>query len=362
MAKKKLPEKKVRKNIIYLPWLVGFVFLLWLVALVVWLFLPDKSTVIKKSVDSFITEVKNNNKEKIVEQGNEKYDNWLQIDKEYAGVMIDNHFDAWDHQFGLSLSPLVYNVPVEGGVTRFLALFPLDIDVKQIGPIRSVRPYFLDLFPEHALLLVHVGGSPAALAKIKQKNLPDLNEMTAAGMFFYRDKNFTAPHNTFISGDNLNSAIDYFGYKRIGNSNSYNFNVSPQISTSSQSVFIDYSARSTYDVEYRFNVDFSAYERFRAGEQQFDALTNKPLLVDNIIIEKVPSEIVLDNKLRIALDVLGKGKAIFFINGNEIDGTWEKLSPSGPSYYYSSDGKEINFKRGNIWIEIVPDGHKVTVK
>lgn len=107
-----------------------------------WLSLPNKLGVPNKSVDSFITEIKNDNKEEKSAQKDMEFNNWVQIGKEYVGVMIDNHFAAWDHQFGLSLSPLVYNVPVEGGVTRFLALFSLDTDVKQIGPIRSVRPYF----------------------------------------------------------------------------------------------------------------------------------------------------------------------------------------------------------------------------
>lgn len=364
MAKKALNKKKVRRDTIYWLWLVGSVFVVLLVIIMAsWIFLKNseskrqKVTITAISIKNNLTDKKDSGHDELFPQFNER--EWLQADKVYASVMIDNHFTAWDSQYGLSSSPLVYNAPVEGGVTRFLALFPLDSDLERIGPIRSVRPYFLDLFPEHASVLVHVGGSPEALSIIEKKKLPDLNEMTSAGAFFNRDKNFIAPHNTFISSKNLAAAIDYFNYKKIKNNYSFKFGNMQATSTQGRSIYIDYSAKATYDVEYKYNDDFSAYERWRAGERQVDALTQYPVLVDNIIIQKVPSEVILDKKLRIALDVLGEGEALFFINSHKIKGTWKKQLASEPTYYYDSEGKEIIFKPGNVWIEVVPEGHEV---
>jgi len=366
MVKKSFQDKEIRLEIIYWRWLVGFILVCLLLLLVI---LQISNVFLKGDISNNLPErpgdmVLSNlsGATSTVDKFTESYNEQLQAGKYYAAIMIDNHFDVWEKQFALSLSPFVYNVPVEGGVTRFMALFPLDKETEKIGPIRSVRPYFLDLFSEYASVLVHVGGSPDALARIRKENLPDLNEMTAAGIFFYRDKKIPKPHNTFISTEDLNTGIDYFGFPVKEVETAVTFQDSLENGQDRQSIFIDYSARATYDVEYRFNVDFSAYERFRAGEQQFDALTGKSVLVDNIVIERVPSEVILDDKLRIALDVVGKGKALFFINGHKIEGSWEKLSVSEPTHYYDSKGEEIIFKPGNIWIEVVPQGHKVIVE
>ena len=82
-----------------------------------------------------------------------------------VAVMIDNKYEArpWS---GLSYAGLVFEAPVEGGITRFLAVYSSSREIKKIGPVRSIRPYYLDWASGYGALMAHIGGSPAALADI----------------------------------------------------------------------------------------------------------------------------------------------------------------------------------------------------
>jgi len=177
---------------------------------------------------------------------------------------------------------------------------------------------------------VHVGGSPAALDILAASDMFDLNEMTGYGTeYFKRDYILPAPHNTFISTAKLDNVWSDFELNNVISNYNINYSFNEQSDKEMEdvkSIYIDYSARSTYDIEYKWNVDFKAWERFRVGELQVDALNDLPIIVDNIVVIKVPSEVVLDEEFRIALDVLGRGDAIFFINGKQVSGFWEKTS------------------------------------
>ena len=74
--------------------------------------------------------------------------------------MIDNHLDALP-QAGLNKAYIVYEMIVEGGETRLMALFK-DRDLEKIGPIRSSRHYFLDYALENDAIYVHFRLEPTS--------------------------------------------------------------------------------------------------------------------------------------------------------------------------------------------------------
>ena len=81
-------------------------------------------------------------------------------------IMIDNEKGAWKQQTGLQQAYLVYEIIVEGGITRLLAIYK-DQDVSKIGPVRSARHYYLDYALENDAVFTHFGYSPQALNDIK---------------------------------------------------------------------------------------------------------------------------------------------------------------------------------------------------
>ena len=79
-------------------------------------------------------------------------------------LMVDNNPDAWP-QFGISKADLVYSTLVEGGATRFMAIFTSK-QLSKIGPVRSARPYYLTWAKGINALYGHSGGSAEAIQKI----------------------------------------------------------------------------------------------------------------------------------------------------------------------------------------------------
>jgi len=113
-------------------------------------------------------------------------------------VPIDNHIDA-PAPAGLEEASIIYEVVVEGEITRFLAIIGSDVSASQIGPVRSLRPFFIALAEEWDAVTFHAGGSPDALELLKTSPLVSVNEISADGIYFWRDSNSDAPHNLYTS-------------------------------------------------------------------------------------------------------------------------------------------------------------------
>ena len=112
-------------------------------------------------------------------------------------VMIDNHNGAWP-QAGLQQAYMVYEIIVEGGETRLMALFK-GADLEKIGPVRSARHYFIDYAMENDAIYVHFGQSPQAQSDIKKFSINDINGISEDGTTFWRVKDKYAPHNAVTS-------------------------------------------------------------------------------------------------------------------------------------------------------------------
>jgi hypothetical protein len=105
-------------------------------------------------------------------------------DQPIAGVIIENHPDARP-QSGLSQAGVVYEANAEGGITRFEAFF-LDSYPAVMGPVRSLRTYFLTWGLEFNAPVAHAGGNSDALGLIVPKHMKDINALSFASDGFYR--------------------------------------------------------------------------------------------------------------------------------------------------------------------------------
>ncbi|MDP4090950.1 MAG: DUF3048 domain-containing protein, partial [Bacillota bacterium] len=108
-------------------------------------------------------------------------------------------------QSGLSQADIVFETMAEGGIPRFIALFHSS-SPKEIGPVRSARPYFVMLAKEYNLPFGHCGGSEEALDKIDREHLMSMNEFDY-GSYYWRDKSRKAPHNLYTSAEKLRTLI-----------------------------------------------------------------------------------------------------------------------------------------------------------
>lgn len=266
-----------------------------------------------------------------------------------VAVVIDNSFDARLAE-GLSKASLVYETIAEGAITRFLAIYDPNNLPDTIGPVRSLRPYFIDLAQEVDALPIHVGGSPKALERITV--VDTINEFYQ-GEYFWRDETLNAPHNVFTSSELILKAIDKKGFTATTSFSSWNFDEQKEAKATStvvDSVIIDFSTEP-YRVRWLYDSERNLYKRF----------VNKlpeNITAQNIIIQVVPSR-VIDRELRREVFNIGEGRAWIFKNGELMIGKWQKLEKGKRTEYFDSTGMPISFNRGVTWIAVIDDEGQV---
>ena len=280
----------------------------------------------------------------------------LSVTKEEAesfpvAIMIDNDPLARP-QPALAKALLVYEAPVEGGITRYMAIFAADMNISRIGPIRSARPYFVAIADELKALYMHVGGSPEALDLIKTANLYDLNEFYNE-KYFWRDYSLPAPHYIFSNKEKWQSYLNSRGLN-ARQSDAWLFKEEEPKGKLSPDIDIIFSIN--FKASWRYDSVNNEYLRFFNGQEARDDETQ--IKAKNLIIQMVDSE-VLDNLGRLAISIKGEGKAIACIDGVCQDAYWKKQGSNRTRYYYQNNNEEIRFNPGISWVELADSYTKI---
>ncbi len=305
------------------------------------------------------------------------------------GVMIENHQESRP-QSGLSVADVIYEAIAEGGITRFLAIFYCQ-DAKPIGPVRSARTYFLDMISEYGAspLYAHVGGAntpgPAnALGQIEDYDwvgYNDLNQFSIGFPTFWRDYDrlghtVATEHTMYSTTSKLwNFAAKSRKLTNIDKENeSWDENFIPYTfkdeaplkdRSNNQSVSLEFwEGYKDYFVEWVYDKNQNVYKRYNGGNTHIDKNSNKQLTAKNVVVLYMQQSNANDgyeNNLHLLFKTKGTGKAIVFINGKRVNGTWRKDSRTSRTLLYDSNGSGITFERGTIWFEILPTDGVVTV-
>ena len=274
--------------------------------------------------------------------------------KRPIAIMIDNNVGNNAH-VGLQDAYLTYEIIVEGGLTRIMAIFK-DVNTSVIGPVRSSRHYFLDYALESDAIYAHYGWSTYAENDIRALGVNNINGLYDNG--YYRNYNIAAPHNVFTSIEDLYNVATSKGYSTT--SNNYNllnyttddiaFNDTIDLLTANNvSMTYSYSqGRSyTYDSTNRY------YLRYMNNSPHTDRDSGLQYHYKNIIIMKVNNS-TLDSYGRQDLDTVDTGEGYYITNGYAVPITWSKTSRSDKTRYYYKSGNELVVADGNTMIHVVP--------
>ncbi|MBR6504732.1 MAG: DUF3048 domain-containing protein [Clostridia bacterium] len=279
-------------------------------------------------------------------------------------VMIDNHEDAWP-QANLNKAYIVYEIIVEGGETRLMALYKGQ-DLDKIGPIRSSRHYFLDYAMENDAIYVHYGWSPQAESDIKTYKVNNINGLVQSEKDFWRVKDKYAPHNAVSNTKNILKIAEKNNYRTTSSAESVLNYVADEVlledGNSATKITIPFSTLQT--VAYEYNQETKMYERYARKEIQKDWVTGETVAAKNIIITFAENYTLSDaeNKGRQGLKNIGVKEGYYITNGKSIKITCEKLSRTDETIYKDLDGNEINVNDGNTFIEICPLDAKVVIE
>ena len=280
-------------------------------------------------------------------------------------VMINNIAVARKYQSGLDDAYIVYEMIVEGGITRLLALYK-DANVDRIGSVRSSRHYYLDYALENDAIYVHFGWSPQAEADISELGVDNINGLYYDGTYFWRVSDKYAPHNAVISTKNILQIAKNNEYRTTTDQkpvlNYVADEVELETDKNADTVIIPYSDYNT--VKYIYDEETKEYTRYSKGEKQVDWDTDTTVTTKNIIITFAQNYNLNDGsgKGRQGLDNIGKLEGYYITNGKAIEITCEKTSRTAQTVYKDLQGNEIKVNDGKTFIQICPINAKVTIE
>jgi hypothetical protein len=274
------------------------------------------------------------------------------IDGRAVAVMINNHPEARP-QSGLNEADIVYEVLAEGDVTRFLAVFQSE-KPKNIGPVRSARDYYIDLAKGLNALFIAHGYSEEAKKMLENEYVDNLNGMVYDGTLFKRASFRVAPHNSYITFENVLKGAKEKKYSMDQTPPEFKF-LSEDEGTSitgdeAASVMISYSPSGIFDSVYEYDPAVEKYKRYTNGEQTVDYETKEPLLVDNLFIIETTHQ-VIDNVGRKEIDLESGGSGYLLQKGKVMDVEWKN---DNGLIVPVRNGEVVPFVQGKTWVNVVP--------
>ena len=323
------------------------------------------ASVLLKDEDVKVTEKDNDTNKK--EEQEEKKVQIVDLDstsRPYA-VMVNNISVARPLQSGLQDAYIIYEMIVEGGITRYMALF-LDQDTARIGSVRSSRHYYLDYALENDAIYVHHGQSPQAQSDFSKLGVDRIvvdNSKTG-----WRDKSLkvSSEHTLFTSIEKLNNGL---GKKRTTRKNDLLLDYSDdsldlanmENAEVANNVSIKYSKATTSSYEY--DETNKVYKRFVNGKEHTDYVTKEQYTFKNIITYQVENYALNDGsgKDRQGFNNIGRGNGYYISEGYAVPITWEKTSRESQTIYKFKDGSELKVNDGNTFIQIQPEGETLKI-
>ena len=281
------------------------------------------------------------------------------IDRRAVAVKIDNHPNARP-QSGLEFAEAVYEIRVEGGLTRFIAVYHQN-DGDYIGPNRSGRPTDAAVIDPFDPVFQVSGAQPWV-----QKILRDAGTRIVYdnGVATYRISSRTAPQNLYVDTYALREYADSIGWADDNPGNLFPFGEPTLGDETATDVTIEFSDSTPA----RWVWDGQMYQRFigddphewvtRDGESGQVAFRTVIALLGDLYTVSPPSG--TSGSSVPATKTTGAGSAYIFTNGTVVTGTWERDTIADQFVLTTEDGEPITIEPGTLWISIVPDDRSVT--
>jgi len=264
-------------------------------------------------------------------------------------IMIENHNQARP-QTAMHEAEVVYEIPVEGGITRFMALYYHVPDI--VGPVRSCREYFVDRALEVNALYVHCGGSPNGYKYIGEQKVFSIDEISN-GTPFFRDNSRKAPHNLYTKPQKLIEVMNQkypmqLPYQKLP----LPYGENPTAGDiGCKGVSIRY--HGNYTASYKLNPRTGRYDRYMNGAQQLDRVTLKPVSPGTVVIQMANMR-VIDDKGRQEISFIGEGRGLVLYGGTARQIIWKKTAPREFTRFFDETGKPFFFSnKSPVWVQVV---------
>ncbi|MGD9891779.1 MAG: DUF3048 domain-containing protein [Dehalococcoidia bacterium] len=283
-----------------------------------------------------------------------------------VAVMIDNLPGGSRPQIGLDRADLVFELLVEGGITRFMAIY-LHHDAGVIEPVRSARTPSVLFARELGAVMAHAGsaeldGDADAAQQLYDLGVPHI-DYDADRQPFWLDRRRFPPHNVATSTELIRNRAADWGVTEPSAAASWLFKddhaETNLISAAAQHVSYNFALRvgvqPAFAGGWTYDAGSNSYRRAMAGVPHVDGLTGNQLTFKNVVLQVMPARIA-SREGHVVYSQIGEGQAYVFLDGRMIDAVWSKASPEDRTRYWYRNGAEVQFNRGATWIALIPTG------
>jgi hypothetical protein len=274
-------------------------------------------------------------------------------------VKIENSLDARP-QTGLNAADVVWEEVVEGGITRFVAVYHSTLP-DEIGPVRSVRPMDPAIAAPLHGLFAFSGGQAGYVQAVSDAGLQVLS-LDAGSDGFYRVDNRYAPHNVYAApltlvgqadADHLAAPAGQFAFAAIGEQPTAAVAGTP-------ATFLNLTLSGAGHPAWAWSAPDGKWVRAEGDTPSVEA-DGTPMRATNVVVLRV--DVVNTSGVDPAGNpvpetvMTGRGEALVATGGMTMPVTWVKNSDAEPLVLLDPNGNPIRLAPGNTWVELVPNGN-----
>ncbi len=281
--------------------------------------------------------------------------------KRPVAIMVSNIMVSYP-QYGISDADLIFEMPVEGGLTRLMAVYADFSSVPDVCSVRSSRYYYPQIAKGLDAIYCH-WGSEQTFAAETMENL-DIDRLDGGmlmdSILFYRDPErvgvYASEHTGYLKGEELPDAIAKYGIREESVRTEPLMCFSDTVITAGEPCkgATLYYSNSSY-TGFRYSVKAELYRMLHNGEKQMDGHTGDQVSFKNVfILQTEVSSLQEDGYLKSV--ALSGGSGYYLTMGTSQSIRWEKAGDEQPIRFYAMDGSELTVNTGNSYIGIIGNG------
>ena len=277
------------------------------------------------------------------------------LDHASIAAKIDN-LSVARPQVGLESADLVYQELVEGGLTRYVAVWQSVIPAL-LGPVRSIRPMDPDIVSPLGGIICYSGGQQRFVDLMRKTPVYNaIHGQADTASTFFRTPTRAAPHNVLVKAADL--LAQHSGIPAPAQQFEYSLTMASSSAAKggTPTAVINYAFSGVSTGSWTWDAARSVFLRAQGAGPDLDS-AGAQLSATNVVVIRV----AVSNEQGVPkTNLIGSGEAWISSGGGTVHGTWSKSSATDPIHLVDGAGATVRLAAGNTWIELVPSAGSVS--
>lgn len=271
---------------------------------------------------------------------------------------IDNH-PAARPQIGLDRTDILFEELVEGGLTRYVAVWHSDVPA-EIGPIRSIRPMDPDIISPLGGIVAYSGGQQRFVDMMRSTAVYNaIHGQSDTNAVMYRGRNAVAPHNVIVKAPELVRQHLDLAAPRQQFAFAADLASSTAVTEGSPTSSVSMVFGSLGTPSWAWDAASSTWLRSMTGGAPDVAAGGARLSAVNVVILRVTVRTIQQIP---TTQLIGSGDAWVSTGGKTVKATWSKADQSSLIRLVDANGVAVRLAPGNTWVELVPNAGSVAFR